>query len=174
MMKSGKSNKSEDEVYCESWDSPFGEMSLSCSEKGVRALEFGKIGRSRAEVNGRQPSMRCAKLARQAVAELQEYASGRRKRFTVPLDLQGTSFQLKVWKALLRIPYGETRSYQQIAREVGNARASRAVGMANHYNPVAIMVPCHRVIASDGSLGGYVGGIGIKARILRLEQGRAR
>ncbi len=179
MKKSEKRNNVGDAVYCETWDSPFGKMTVCCSEKGVRALDFGKLERSKARANGsrklgRQPSTRSATLDGQAIAELQEYASGRRKRFTVPLDLQGTSFQLKVWKALLRIPYGETRSYQQIAREVGNARASRAVGMANHFNPVAIMVPCHRVIASDGSLGGYAGGLETKARILRLEQGRAR
>ena len=158
-----------------SWESPFGKITVTCSQKGIRELALGPIERARGKRNGSgQPGEpvepRGAELARQAIAELQEYAAGRRTRFTVPLDLQGTPFQMKVWKALLRIPYGETRSYQQIAREVGNPRASRAVGMANHRNPVAIIVPCHRVISSDGSLGGYAGGLEIKARMLHLEQ----
>ena len=109
-------------------------------------------------------------LARKAITELREYACGRRTRFSVPLDLQGTSFQLKVWSSLCGIPYGETRSYQDVAREVGNPRAARAVGMANHWNPVAIMVPCHRVISSDGSLGGYAGGLQKKVQMLQLEK----
>ena len=158
-----------------SWESPFGKITVSCSQKGVRELSLGPVERSRGKGNGSGPSgepseARGAALARQAIAELQEYSAGRRKRFSVPLDLRGTPFQLKVWKALLRIPYGETRSYRQIAREVGNPRASRAVGMANHRNPVAIVVPCHRVISSDGSLGGYAGGLDLKARMLHLEK----
>ena len=91
----------------------------------------------------------------------------------MPLDLEGTSFQKKVWGALRTIPYGETRSYGEIARQVGNPRAARAVGMANHENPVAIVVPCHRVIAGDGSLGGYAGGLKRKSRILGLEKSQA-
>ena len=87
----------------------------------------------------------------------------------MPLVYPGTPFQRRVWGELLKVPYGETRSYQQIARQVGNARASRAVGMANHWNPVAIIVPCHRVIASDGSLGGYGGGIERKRKLLAAE-----
>jgi len=111
-----------------------------------------------------------AKLACRAIAELWEYAAGRLRQFTVPLDLQGTPFQVKVWKALLRIPYGKTCSYQQIAWQIGNPLASRAVGAANHWNPVAILVPCHRVISSNGSLGGYAGGLKKKSQMLRLEK----
>ena len=182
-------------IFWESWDSPFGKITVSCSGQGVRELQFG-VGKLRA--NGRangnakrrtgqhraiqttaemiragdsnEPG---ARIARQAIAELQEYAAGRRKRFSMPLDLQGTPFQRKVWKALCAIPYGETRSYLQIARAAGNPRASRAVGMANHNNPVAIVVPCHRVIASDGTLGGYGGGLEMKAKMLQLEKSQA-
>jgi methylated-DNA-[protein]-cysteine S-methyltransferase len=111
--------------------------------------------------------------ARLAACELKEYAEGNRKRFTVPLDLQGTAFQKKVWEALLAIPYGQMKSYGEIAREVGSPRAARAVGMANHKNRVAIVVPCHRVIAGDGSLGGYARGLKKKSTILRLERAHA-
>lgn len=110
---------------------------------------------------------------RQATEQLEEYAAGRRKKFTVPLDLDGTPFQKRVWKALLAIPYGETRSYGEIARQVGNPKAARAVGMANHENPVAIIVPCHRVIAGDGTLGGYGGGLEKKSRLLGMEKAHA-
>ena len=179
-------------LFWESWDSPFGKLTVSCSSKGVRELQFasGKIranGSASRRIGehlatrtavefirageSREPG---ARIARQAIAELQEYAVGRRKRFSLPLDLQGTPFQRKVWKALCAIPYGETRSYLQIARAAGNPRASRAVGMANHCNPVAIVVPCHRVIASDGTLGGYAGGLEMKAKMLRLENSRAQ
>ena len=175
-------------LFWESWDSPFGKITVSCSGKGVRELHLdtGKI-RANGNASRRAGQRRAthpaaeivragaslepgARIARQAIVELQEYAAGRRKRFSLPLDLQGTPFQRKVWKALCAIPYGETRSYLQIARAAGNPRASRAVGMANHYNPVAIVVPCHRVIASDGTLGGYAGGLEMKAKMLRLEK----
>jgi methylated-DNA-[protein]-cysteine S-methyltransferase len=161
-----RSYKFEEPVCRQSWRSPLGVLSVACSDKGVRSVALGKPETDRkSTVDGR-----ATVLAKQAIAEMQEYVAGERKRFTVPLDLRGTEFQMKVWKALLRIPYGETRSYQQIAREVGNPRASRAVGMANHYNPVAIVVPCHRVVASDGSLGGYAGGLKLKEKILELER----
>ena len=101
--------------------------------------------------------------------QLEEYFAGERKTFDVPLDLWGTPFQQEVWKALLQIPYGETRSYQDIAQSVGNPKAVRAVGGANGRNPVPVIVPCHRVIRSDGNLGGYGGGLDIKRDLLDLE-----
>ncbi len=104
--------------------------------------------------------------------ELQEYFAGRRREFTIPLDLRGTEFQLRCWRELLRIPYGETRSYAQLAEAVGSPKGFRAVGHANGQNPIAIIVPCHRVIASDGTLGGYGGGLRIKEELLRLEGAR--
>jgi len=102
--------------------------------------------------------------------EIIEYLNGKRKVFTLPLDLRGTDFQLKVWKELLNIPYGETRTYKEIAFNIGNPKACRAVGGALNKNPVLIVVPCHRVIGSNGSLVGFGGGIELKARLLELER----
>lgn len=102
------------------------------------------------------------------VRQLQEYARGERRQFDLALDLRGTKFQLEVWRALREIPYGATRTYGQLAERVGNAEASRAVGAANGANPVAIVVPCHRVVATGG-LGGYGGGLELKRKLLELE-----
>jgi methylated-DNA-[protein]-cysteine S-methyltransferase len=146
-----------------------GEFTIRCSDIGVRAVRFGTVRRRRSQRDPSRNGGRAEKWARQAVRELKEYAAGRRRKFAVPLDLRGTEFQQKVWKALQAIPYGQTRSYGEIARQVGNPRAARAVGMANHDNPVAVIVPCHRVIAGDGSLGGYGGGLAKKSTMLRLE-----
>jgi O-6-methylguanine DNA methyltransferase len=104
--------------------------------------------------------------------QLNEYFAGQRREFSIPLDLRGTDFQLKCWRALLDIPYGETRSYRDLARAIGHPNAFRAVGMSNNRNPVAIVVPCHRVIAADGSLCGYGGGLDIKRKLLDLECAR--
>jgi len=109
-----------------------------------------------------------AKLSRYT-HELDQYFEGKRREFSFPLDLRGTDFQLACWRALLAIPYGETRSYADIARAVGSPQGFRAVGMANNRNPIAIVVPCHRVIASDGTLCGYGGGLDIKRKLLELE-----
>lgn len=108
-------------------------------------------------------------LLREAKRQLAEYFEGNRKQFELPLSLHGTQFQVEDWKALCTIPYGETRSYGEIARQIGRPKAFRAVGMANHNNPVSIIVPCHRVIGSDGSLVGYGGGLDIKKYLLDLE-----
>ncbi|WP_373484348.1 methylated-DNA--[protein]-cysteine S-methyltransferase [Acetobacterium sp.] len=109
-------------------------------------------------------------LLKQASSQLQEYFAGKRKKFDLPLQPKGTDFQQKVWKALQDIPYGAVVSYQDIARAIGNAKACRAVGGANNRNPIAIVIPCHRVIGSDGSLVGYGGGLEIKRQLLELEQ----
>jgi methylated-DNA-[protein]-cysteine S-methyltransferase len=103
------------------------------------------------------------------VRELEKYFAAERREFTFPLDMRGTSFQIACWRALLEIPYGETRTYADIARAVGRPQGFRAVGMANNRNPIAIVVPCHRVIASDGTLCGYGGGLEIKQKLLQLE-----
>lgn len=103
------------------------------------------------------------------VRELEEYFAGKRREFSFALDLRGTDFQLECWRVLVAIPYGETRTYAHIARAVGRPRGFRAVGMANHRNPVAIVVPCHRVIASDGTMCGYGGGLEVKRKLLELE-----
>lgn len=101
--------------------------------------------------------------------EIMEYLNGKRKSFDIKYQINGTEFQKKVWKELTNIPYGETRSYKEIAIAIGNPKASRAVGMANNKNPISIVVPCHRVIGSDGKLVGYAGGLDIKKALLDLE-----
>ena len=112
-------------------------------------------------------------LLHQAFAELEEYFRGERKQFSVPLRPQGTPFQLHCWEALVRIPYGETRTYAQQAQAIDNPRACRAVGMANHRNPLPVFIPCHRVIGSGGTLTGYAGGLSIKETLLRIERNAA-
>jgi methylated-DNA-[protein]-cysteine S-methyltransferase len=109
-------------------------------------------------------------LLRRAARELSEYFQGLRREFDLPLAPAGTPFQQKVWAALRDIPFGETRSYRQIAAAVGNPAACRAVGMANSRNPIAVIIPCHRVIGADGSLTGYAGGLDKKRHLLALEQ----
>jgi methylated-DNA-[protein]-cysteine S-methyltransferase len=110
-------------------------------------------------------------LLKKAAGQLKEYFDGKRKVFDLPLAPRGTSFQKKVWKALQGIPYGQTRCYGEIAAKVGNPKASRAVGMANNRNPIAIIIPCHRVIGKDGSLTGYASGLKNKQALLDLEKG---
>lgn len=102
--------------------------------------------------------------------QIQEYLCGIRKKFDVNYKLSGTEFQLSVWRELLQIPYGETRTYKEIAHAIGNERAARAVGMANNRNPLHIIIPCHRVIGADGSLTGYAGGVSMKEELLKLEK----
>ena len=109
-------------------------------------------------------------LTEKAINQLKEYFCGTRKSFDLPLEMKGTDFQKKVWSALCSIPYGETRSYGEIAEMIGNPKAVRAVGGANNKNRFMIIVPCHRVIGADGSLTGYAGGIDVKKKLLELEQ----
>lgn len=161
--------------------SPVGPLFLAASEKGLVGLEFDTRlpGQQTIRPNPRDlraenssSSLRFAESATimsRYTRELEEYFAGTRRQFTFPLDLRGTDFQLACWRALLAIPYGETRSYADIARAVGHPQGFRAVGMANNRNPVAIVVPCHRVIASDGSLCGYGGGLDVKRKLLELE-----
>lgn len=106
----------------------------------------------------------------EAVEQLGEYFAGERREFDLELTMQGTEFQQKVWNALRSIPYGETRSYGQIAEQIGSPNASRAVGLANGHNPIAVIVPCHRVIGANGSLTGFGGGLERKSRLLELER----
>lgn len=109
-------------------------------------------------------------LIKKAATQLFEYIDGKRRTFDLPLAPKGTAFQQKVWEALQTIPYGQTFSYKQIAEKVGNPKACRAVGMANNRNPISIIIPCHRVIGSDGSLVGYGGGLDMKALLLNIEK----
>ena len=146
--------------------SPVGLLSLIASEKGLVRLEFeGRMMKLDAKIQLRESKQALAPYLR----ELDEYFAGERRQFSMPLDLRGTPFQLACWRALLDIPYGETRTYAEIARAIGHPQAFRAVGMSNNRNPIAIVVPCHRVIASGGSLCGYGGGLEIKRMLLDLE-----
>lgn len=159
--------------------SPVGPLFLAASERGLVALEFDARlpGQQTIRPNPRdlRAESRHVQFAESAealgtyVRELEEYFAGGRRKFTFLLDLRGTDFQLACWLALLAIPYGETRTYADIARTVGRAQGFRAVGMANNRNPIAIVVPCHRVIASDGTLCGYGGGLETKRKLLELE-----
>lgn len=146
------------------WESPIGVFCIKASDKGITALTFSQENTNTSLEN--QSTL----LIDQCIVELAEYFNGKRHLFTVPLDLKGTPFQLSVWDALRRIPYGEVRSYQQIAAEVNNIKAVRAIGGANHRNPVAIIVPCHRVVGKDGSMTGFGGGIWRKEWLLQHEQ----
>lgn len=148
------------------YQSPVGRLELTADEKGLCSLAFGETEQY-AEVQEEETP-----FLKSVCGQLQEYFAGKQKKFEVQLSLHGTDFQLRDWQALLRIPYGETRSYGEIARQIGCPRGSRAVGMANRNNPVAIIVPCHRVIGSDGSLTGYMGknkSLDIKEYLLKLE-----
>ncbi len=149
--------------------SPVGPLFLAASEKGLVRLEFE--GRVQKINSGTAALQESESALAPYLRELDEYFAGERKEFSIPLDLRGTEFQLKCWNALLNIPYGEIRSYRDMAQAIGHPRAYRAVGMSNNRNPVAIIVPCHRVIACGGSLCGYGGGLDIKRKLLDLERG---
>lgn len=140
-------------------NSPVGILTLTCGNDALTGLYFGRIGQAE---NG-------GAVLREAERQLCAYFAGRLRAFDLPLAPSGTPFQLDVWRALSDIPYGETRSYGDIARAVNRPKAFRAVGMANHMNPISIIVPCHRVVGADGSLTGYGGGLEIKRFLLRLE-----
>jgi O-6-methylguanine DNA methyltransferase len=148
--------------------SPVGPLFLAASTKGFVRLEFEarvqKLNSGTTQLHESKPAL--APYLR----ELNDYFAGERREFSFPLDLRGTEFQLACWHALLEIPYGETRSYRDVAQAIGRPHAYQAVGMSNNRNPVAIVVPCHRVIASSGSLCGYSGGLDIKRKLLDLEQ----
>ena len=160
--------------------SPVGPLFLAASERGLVALEFDArlpgqqtIRPNPRDLRTESKALQFRRIGRQRCApmcsELEEYFAGQRREFTFPLDLRGTDFQIACWRALLAIPYGETRTYADIARAVGSPQGFRAVGMANNRNPIAIVVPCHRVIASDGTLCGYGGGLDLKRKLLELE-----
>jgi O-6-methylguanine DNA methyltransferase len=180
-------------LHCTTVTSPVGPLFLAASGQGLVALEFDArlpgqqtirpnprdLRSERGSESERSTTDRARnkvirfeeseRAVRPYARELEEYFAGRRREFSFPLDLRGTEFQLTCWRALLQIPYGETRTYADIARAVGKPTGFRAVGMANNRNPVAIVVPCHRVIASDGTLCGYGGGLDVKRTLLELE-----
>lgn len=151
--------------------SPVGALKLVASDKGLAAIlwENDRPGRVRL---GPMAQDDAHPVLIETARQLQDYFAGARRGFSVPLDFQGTDFQKKVWTALLAIPFGETRSYAEIARQLGRPSASRAVGAANGRNPISIIAPCHRVVGANGALTGFAGGLEAKALLLELERGR--
>jgi methylated-DNA-[protein]-cysteine S-methyltransferase len=148
--------------------SPVGRLRLLASDEGLAAILWDNdrplpVHLAELVENPAHPTLICAEK------ELNEYFSHKRTAFSVTLDMQGTYFQKQVWNALLGIPFGETRSYGQIANQLGNPKATRAVGAANGQNPIPIIVPCHRVIGANGKLTGFGGGLEIKDQLLSLE-----
>ena len=144
-------------------------MLLVASERGLVSAEFDYDKKGLAAARKKQDWSESDTALSKTREQLDEYFAGKRREFTMPLDLRGTDFQLRCWNALLAIPYGMTCSYADLARKVGSPRGFRAVGMANHDNPIPIIVPCHRVITSDHKLGGYGGGLDVKEKLLELE-----
>lgn len=153
--------------------SPVGKLTLVASDKGLVAVLWENDKPTRV----RLPELvekKSHSLLLEAERQLKQYFTGKRKKFSVPLDMRGTHFQRSVWQALLDIPFGETRTYGELAKQLGNPQAMRAVGAANGKNPISIIVPCHRVIGSGGKLSGFAGGLEAKERLLNLEQERSR
>lgn len=154
--------------------SPVGPLLAEYDSRALRALRFWPQG-AHPPAGTRDAPARDDALGRRIAAELREYFAGGRRDFSLPLEAEGTAFQRAVWDALRAIPFGETRSYGELARALGRPGASRAVGQANARNPLPIVVPCHRVLASDGGLGGYLGAwgesdaVGVKRWLLALE-----
>lgn len=149
-------------------ESPVGMLKLVASDKGLAAVLWAdddprRVRLDRGKLDNNHP------VLLEAEKQLNEYFAGKRQSFSLNLDLQGTPFQQKVWRAMLAIPFGETRSYGQLAKELGNPKAVRAVGAANGKNPISIIAPCHRVIGATGKLTGFAGGLNAKSYLLNLE-----
>ncbi|MBN2126628.1 MAG: methylated-DNA--[protein]-cysteine S-methyltransferase [Deltaproteobacteria bacterium] len=150
-------------------DSPVGQLTLIASSRALRGLLFEKSGLLRADRSKNMFEEPAHPLLLRTGNQLEEYFAGRRKRFDLPMALDGTPFQKRVWELLLEIPYGETRTYGEIAGRLGDPRKARPVGGAVGMNPVGIIVPCHRVIGGDGSLTGFGGGLEVKSFLLNHE-----
>lgn len=149
-------------TYYYQYPTILGNITIACTQDAITAIHLGTPIKTTGE------KVRTA-LMDKAFQEIKEYLEGKRKTFDVPLAPNGTAFQQKVWNALLTIPYGETRTYSEIAEMIGNPKACRAVGMANNKNPIIIMIPCHRIIGKNGSLVGYACGLETKEYLLNLE-----
>ncbi len=149
-------------------NSPVGKLKLIASTNGLAAILWGKDDGDRVKIKAEITNTKHPLLL-QAEKQLKEYFSGKRKVFSIKLDLQGTTFQKQVWEQLIAIPFGQTRSYGDLAKKIKKPKASRAVGAANRCNPISIIVPCHRVIGSTGKLTGFAGGLNIKSKLLKLE-----
>ncbi|MDD2436386.1 MAG: methylated-DNA--[protein]-cysteine S-methyltransferase [Massilibacteroides sp.] len=148
--------------YYYSYQTSIGEIWICEEDKQITRLSFKKpeTGYEKKET----------KLLRETARQIDEYLHGQRMSFNLPLNPQGTPYQKTVWNALLRVYYGETRTYKQIAEDIGNPKSCRAVGLANNKNPIAIIIPCHRIVGSNGKLVGYAGGLEIKEKLLAIEQ----
>ena len=148
-------------------DSPVGRLLIAGQDDGLRLISFPKGSKARDP----QPEWtEDSRPLKKVVRQLQAYFDGDLKEFDLPLKPEGTPFQLSVWNALLKIPYGQTTTYGELARGLGNPKASRAVGLANGSNPIPIVIPCHRVIGSNGKLTGFGGGLPVKEKLLALER----
>jgi methylated-DNA-[protein]-cysteine S-methyltransferase len=154
-------------MYYNIIESPIGPILLVGNEKGLKHLNFQK-GKRRVEIP--VDWIENYEFFREAARQLEAYFSGKLQSFDLKLAPEGTDFQKYVWKALCEIPYGETRTYKEIAVSIGKPKAYRAVGLANNRNPIAIIIPCHRVIGSNGKLTGYASGLDVKEFLLRLEK----
>ncbi len=147
------------------YETKIGKITITECDSQLISIDFG-------ESNPKDSNILETPFIKEVQKELEEYFNGTRKTFQLPLALKGTPFQQEVWKALMTIPYGETMTYKQIAEAIGNPKACRAVGMANNRNPIPIIIPCHRVIGSNGALVGYGGGLHIKEMLLEMEDNK--
>lgn len=152
-------------------DSPVGPLRLSSDGSHLTGVYFAEHRHAPRDLGAEVSASSAPAVLRDAAGQLQEYFAGTRTEFTLPLAAQGSDFQRRVWAQLGRIPYGQTRSYGELARALGQPGASRAVGLANGRNPISIVVPCHRVVGANGAITGYGGGVGRKQLLLDLEQG---
>lgn len=156
-------------THTSTFETPWGQVTITASEKGVTSIDLSTQDRAVLQESA-ENNDEAVSIVEEARAQLLAYIAGTRREFSFPIDCSaGTPFQRKVWKAITRIPYGRVRSYQWVAMRVGGKQYARAVGMALGANPVPIVVPCHRIISHDGSLGGFSCGLPLKRRLLSLE-----
>ena len=173
-MTQMKATKEKPKTYsCKTMKSPVGRLKLVASDRGLAAILWENDDPQRVRLSPLAESKEHPVLL-ETQRQLNEYFAGKREKFSLKFDCVGTEFQKEVWQALATIPFGETRSYGQIARQIGHPKAVRAVGAANGRNPISIIVPCHRVIGSNGKLTGFAGGLETKASLLRIESEKQR
>ena len=174
VAKGGRTGNGRATVSRAEIDSPIGPLTLYGTNEGLMAIVFPRHSRIAVEawldrVIGEVRIVDDDAAHEGTIGQLEEYFAGARREFDLELDVRGTAFQRHVWEAVAAVPYGQTRSYADVARSVGNAKAVRAVGAANGANPLPLVIPCHRIIGSSGGLHGYGGGLDVKARLLEIE-----
>jgi methylated-DNA-[protein]-cysteine S-methyltransferase len=157
-------------IYYTKFDTPFCRVILAGNEKGLSHLHLN-TGEGKRQFEVSKEWVHDHTLFLNTVEQINEYFEGNRREFNVKVNPEGTDFQKSVWRQLSKIPYGELRTYKDIARAVGNEKAARAVGMANGKNPIPLIIPCHRVIGTNGGLTGFAHGLEIKEKLIKLEQG---